>query len=338
MALEALVKHVGFVKIGLTDHQREANLRIFPVILCAAVAAPSLSQALDIPEPVIAQCNAAGSASELPTCLREGAVAYGMLELVRSDAFYGAAADPVIEICAERNDTFAQQWTCFRNAASSAAETRELIGLENIADRCVAGISDVELAPRIVDEYRQRRNAAFPGQSYFGASMYYPFQGCPEPAVEESTAPAGLAPSVTRVGSNASNEGREVYSTEACSAYAEIGTLIETAHADRLRSIASGMETLEETDAARLASATGLSGDTADFVISGSENQRRYLAFLLGGFLEANHPELLDEYFAHHEVASGDPAGEQNAAIARNFASGIFRNAHQSYRDNCSAS
>jgi len=313
-------------------------LRIFPVILCAVLAAPTLAQALDIPEPVIAQCNAAGSASELPACLKEGAVAYGMLELVRSDDFYSAAADPVIEICAERNDTFAQQWTCFRNAASSAAETRELIGMENIADRCVAGVSDVDLAPRIVDEYRQRRNAAFPGQSYFGGSMYFPFQGCPEPVVEESTAPASLVPSVTRVGANASNEVREIHSTEACSAYTEIGTMIETTDADRLRTIASGMESLEETNAARLVSATGLSDDTADFVISGSEDQRRYLAFLLGGFLDANRPELLDEYFSHHEKASDDPTNEQTAVIARNLASGIFRNAHQSYRDNCSAS
>lgn len=96
---------------------------------------PSAMQAQSaIPQPVIQQCNATARASELPDCLKNGAIGYEMLELLRGEDFYGAAATPVIDTCTARNETFATTWLCFQRAAADASETGSLIGRDNKND------------------------------------------------------------------------------------------------------------------------------------------------------------------------------------------------------------
>jgi hypothetical protein len=142
------------------------------------IGTPGLTQPENISTAVISECNAKANASSLPDCLKNGAIASETLEAARTDDFYGEAAAPVIEWCRNENDTYHTTWICFENAAEDAAETHELIGNENIADSCIAGISDPNICARLDVLYLERRKGRFPYERFFRGEMYSPFRGC----------------------------------------------------------------------------------------------------------------------------------------------------------------
>ncbi len=98
----------------------------------------------DVPQQVIDECNKANSESydEMPSCLKNGVIAYEMLGLALQGEFYGPSAQRVIDLCRDKNDTYETVWICFENAAEQAAETRRMIGIENMKDACFVSISD----------------------------------------------------------------------------------------------------------------------------------------------------------------------------------------------------
>lgn len=314
-------------------------MRLTTLFLCAITAAPAHSQSTSIPAPVIAQCNETASAAAFPTCLKEGAIAFELLDLARSDIFYGPAATPVIEICGERNETFAGQWICFENAATKAAETRELIGLENIVDTCVAEISDAQLAERLAEAYKLRRNEMFPDQMFFGGTSYFPFQGCPAPAKEESNAPrsTGDKVSIALAEALAQREEENLYSTEACIAYAEMEEIISTTETEKLRAMGAELSAIDDSDAANIVTVTGISKDAADFIHASAGRQQMAFAMLLAAFLETYHPELIEEFMSNGQQIMVDQGGEMGTKMARGFLLALTDAARLTYHDYCNA-
>ena len=318
-------------------------LRIFPTLLGVFLAAPAFSQQVNIPPAVIAQCNEQASASDLPTCLKVGTVAFEMLSMASGEDFYGEAAEPVIAVCSETNDTFAGRWTCFRIAAQKAAETRALIGLESIADRCVAGISDPEVSGRIEALFKERRAAMFPDQSYFGGEMYYAFQGCPdpEPAQKQGTGPGSTHDDVASALQTAlgqKGEEDDLYSEQSCSLYDEMSELVATSDADELRAISSRVKALEDPDASAMAAATGLSKDAMAFLMSADQRQKITAASTLGSFLEIHHPELMEEFMSQEPARNehGQPGSDLGNEMARAVMTRILQTAREKYERNCS--
>ena len=278
------------------------------------------------------------SASELPDCLKEGALALEIFEMARDEAFYGDAANPIIAACAERNKTYSDQWTCFENAVSSAAETRELIGLENIADACVAGVSDPGLAQRIKEAYRQSRAKRFPDEMFYGGGIFYPFQGCPEPDGQAGSPPDAAGGVTGEVaGGSPDDAGRDIYSAEACSAYREIETMIRTTNADRIRLIAADLKSLEDPDTGEIATATGLPSDSATFFLGAGESQATATGMLVGAFIETIHPTLLDEFLSQNGARAADPATALGGEMAKGFLSSILAEARRGYEEGCVA-
>lgn len=143
----------------------------------AILSAPASAQQ-NIPDVVIDQCNDSADASDLPDCLKEGALGHEMISLAQEDAYYGAAATPVAEICLDINDSFETSWICLRQAFANAAETHKLIGVENIKDACVAGISDPATYDRITQYYQKRRETVFPDEMFGGMNVFHSFKGC----------------------------------------------------------------------------------------------------------------------------------------------------------------
>lgn len=131
-----------------------------------------------VPDAVIDACMAKNDASGLPTCLKEGGYGHQMLQLAASADFYGPKAAPVIDSCSALNDTVQDAWTCFRVAAEAAEETRGLIGLEKITDRCVASISDPEVLSRLLAKADEQRRVWFPDEMFSGGNIYQPFREC----------------------------------------------------------------------------------------------------------------------------------------------------------------
>ncbi len=132
-----------------------------------------------IPEEVIAQCNASKNAHRLPDCLRDGTLAYEMLEASKSADLYGQAASRVIDACADQNNTFNSTWLCFRIAAEKATEARSLIGVEAISDTCVAQISDPSLYEALKKKEHSLRERMLPDNRIGAFGTYKPFTGCP---------------------------------------------------------------------------------------------------------------------------------------------------------------
>lgn len=292
------------------------------------MADPSVAQAQGaIPAPVIAQCSAAGNASALPECLRAGAVGFEMLEVARSDRFYGEAAVPVIDACTARNDTFGTTWSCFEDAAGTAAETQRLIGLENIADRCVAAISDPALHAEIRDLEAATQRARFPGQMPAGDGRFRAFEGCPASASQASQAP--LAP----VGAN-----RRPFDAAACAAYREMEGVIASSSADALRTMKEQAEALEQPAPQDIADVFGISPGAASALLTGGQALAMTTATLVGAFLNTHHPELLMEVFEDQDMIPAGPALAAGNEMARTVLLSIIEQAEQTYRSNCKAS
>lgn len=155
------------------------KVRAAGLFILAALAVPSvaLSQ-LAIPQPVIDQCNADQDARLLPKCLKMNAVAFEMLETVQSAEFYSASAKPVIDGCLKANESYLKTWLCFKSAASKAVEARELVGVENITDTCVVGISDPEVFNRVQTVFNDATANMHINKLNFPSS-FYGFSGCP---------------------------------------------------------------------------------------------------------------------------------------------------------------
>lgn len=312
-------------------------MRLSFLAISALLSTPAFAQTGDIPAEVIAQCNATASASDLPDCLKEGATAFEMFEMARSAEFYGPAAEPVITACGKSNETFSGQWTCFQNAARKAAETRALIGVDNIADACVAGISDPDLSARIEQSFKLKRDARFPDKTFFGGTMYYPFQGCPvdeeKAEVEEGAAPPSSIDAVNDALAAALGDAKseDPYSLEACAAYAEIGDLIKTKTSEELRALSVQIKDRDDLDAVDLASLVGLSEDTAVFLeTSGQdEDQSMVTLFAIGAFLEEHHPGMIAEFMPR----SKDGAEGPEDALAQEMAMGLVTTMIDGARD-----
>ncbi|WP_155326490.1 hypothetical protein [Alkalilacustris brevis] len=304
--------------------------RLFTALTTTLFLAPLATPALgNIPQPVIEQCNATATASSLPDCLKDGAIAYEMLELVRSEDFYGSAAAPVISECEDRNETFSTTWSCFQRAADNAAETRGLIGVDNIADRCIAGISDEALAPRIREIYRERRRQLYPNGGFYSGNMFYPFQGCPEPVEPEGSASADTVPEPDETAS---------IGPDGCAALNEIEAIIASRSAGKLRELSAELRDIGDPDARELGAATGLSEGAADYVLSGDDDRGWTIAATLGVFLRAHHPELLMEFFQQHETTSPHPGADMGDAMAQAFVTMIIDAADDRFRSECGAS
>lgn len=152
---------------------------VFVLISLTFGSGQVLAQPADqVPDEVVEACMAENNASRLPECLKEGAFGYHMLQLASTSDFYGSNAVPVVESCTSLNATMEGAWTCFRVAAESAAETRALVGLDKIADQCVAAISDPEVLARIQGQAREQRRAWFPNEMISGGNIYHQFRGC----------------------------------------------------------------------------------------------------------------------------------------------------------------
>lgn len=132
----------------------------------------------DVPDVVIEQCMSANEASDIPKCLKEGALGHQLLKAATSEDYYGEGAEPVAEICIASNKSYQGAWTCFKVAAKAAMETRNLVGIDKISDACVAAISDEDIYLRLSDEAKRQRRATFPDEFFSGGNLYHKFNGC----------------------------------------------------------------------------------------------------------------------------------------------------------------
>lgn len=304
--------------------------RGFAIGLMLLAGQSALAQTGSIPDEVIAECNAETNAADLPECLKNGAIAFGMLALARGENFYGDGASRVIEICREKNDTYRTTWICFENAAEQAVETQELIGVENIADICVAGISDADVYVRLDATYREKRDARFPNATFFGGDMYRAFRGCPQEAVaveaEDALADALADPTAI--------------SPEGCAAYSEIEDIVVGNDADALRAIFARIESTDEPGPSDVSEITGLSSEAIDFFYVGEnsdgekENGARTVA-LLGAFLRESHPELLEDFFEHALDEQSSSPGDFGAQMVQALFMSIIDSAEELYRGQC---
>lgn len=324
-------------------------MRLHTLALLAAGFPASLSaQEPRIPQPVIAQCNAAQDAAGLPECLKIGAVAFGMLERVRGADYYGAAAEPVIAACAERNADFSGQWGCFQSAAGKAAETRSLIGIEAIADACVAGISDPELAERIKNEHQAQLEDVLGEYWYSALKNYYVFSGCPAPpsdseaAAAQAGAPEPSAPQAAapEPGSQDPADPADVYTAEACAAFADVEAVLTANSSDDLRAMAARLEEADEVDEANFTRITGAEESTRRFLESATDEQMRAGFWLIFALFREIHPELAQEVL-HGQTLPPDPAEAAAHALGRaigtQFVEAVYSGALSTYRSHCPA-
>lgn len=302
----------------------------------AAIAAsllvlPTTIQAQStVPQPVIEQCNSTARASELPNCLKNGAIGFEMLELLRTEEFYGAIATPVIDYCATRNETFASTWLCFRRAAADASETGSLIGRDNIADRCIAGLSDPALDTQINDIYRSKREERFPDEMYFGGETFYPFQGCPDTSPD--TDERGSDASSVETPRGPADTGLD---TDACSALAEVENLVARSSANELRAFGADLRSMEEPGPDQIAEAFDFSSETAQYLLAGDENHGVTIATTVGAFINEHHPDLLLEFFEQHETPTSNIAEQMGNEMAQGFMTMIIDAAHERYLSSC---
>lgn len=307
---------------------------IYALILAIGSAANTASAQASIPAPVIQQCNELASANDLPDCLRQGAVAFEMLAEAQSKVFYGSAALQVINICAEKNDTFYGAWICFDNAAEDAVDTRNLIGLENIADECVAAISDPSTYERLDELYQSLRQAMFPDQSYFGGEMYFAFTGCPKPPASEVGELEGASSQTTVA-------PKDTLSRESCVAYSELEDLIASSSTIELREVYSELEGSDDESPSAISAITGLSIEALSYIIveddSGESNTAdgMFTMSLLGALVRDYHPVLFDELIV--ELTSDET--NEDDELAREMAQGVFLmiidGAEEKYTNEC---
>ncbi|OSQ45731.1 hypothetical protein [Marivita geojedonensis] len=306
-------------------------MKLWALLFLPMTTSYALAQSEDIPQAVIAECNAKANASNFPTCLKEGAIAFQLLgDMITSD-YYGPAAEPVVNACSARNDSYADTWTCFLEAARSAAETRDLIGIEDIADPCVAGISDQQMAARIGTEFMALRSERFPYETYYSSgSDYYPFQGCKDEGDQQSSLTSSIATIHT-----VSQETGSAISPIACSTYSEIQNLVQNLSERELRYIWTSLQENEGADAATIAQITGLSTASAQFILNANEDQAMMTGALLGAFLRKTHPSILENFLADSAQATESPAEQMGSDMAVAMFYMVLETAEEQYVSAC---
>jgi len=305
--------------------------RLLPKLLVlATLAAPVQVWAqAEIPQAVIEQCNAAASAARLPDCLKSGAMAWELIRLAQTGEFYAAAAKPIVEICASKNDTYEATWACFEDAAEKAVETRELIGVANIADRCVAGLSDPDSLARLSATQKTLRSKWYPDRMFIGGTMYFSFQGCPT-GPEES--------GVTAPPRDGAVKGQKILDQQACSAYAEIGQIISANTPEALREIGARVKAVKTKDPDAVAGVTGLSDESAAWLMELEQDNAVRTAMLVGAFIKKYHPEFLDEAMDDLADQSNDPTARIGSAMGKAFVEKIIDTAMRTYKEECGPS
>jgi hypothetical protein len=297
-----------------------------PLLVAPLIPVVGLAQG-SIPDEVIAECNAAGKASDLPECLKEGAIGYEMLALATSEAFFGNAAKPVADSCRARNESFSTSWTCFRNAAEKAEETRALIGVENIADACVVAISDPDVVIKLKRTYEEKREARFPDKMFFGGDLFYPFQGCSEEETQSTTLPADT---------NKGGAGKKEFDLSLCPAYRELEGVISSKSASDLRAIMDAMKSLPDgSDSAQMAATIGISEDSMQMLLPGTQEQAMGTLFMTGAFLKRHHTDLIEEFLENDEMKQVDPGIDAGDEFARAIFFGLLDEADKAYRGAC---
>ena len=316
------------------------SLMVPLVCTLTVIGSPGLTQSGNIPTAVISECTAEANASSLPDCLKNGAIAFETLEVARTDDFYGEAATSVIEWCRNENSSFHTTWICFENAAEDAAETHRLIGNENIADSCVAGISDPNVYARLGALYSEKRKGRFPYERFFRGDMYSPFRGCLQEKAVRGNATTGVPASV--LGADAAASAPDVWGGDACKAYGDLERLITETDASTLRAIPDRLAALGdgEPNPELLSEATGLTVNTARFFHAkkGEEEDRKWdmrTVALLGAFLRGSHPELLYEFFELTSQENGDDQNGFAQQAAQAFILTIMDAVEESYRQQC---
>ena len=152
---------------------------ILEIILMAALTVPAIANAETvIPQQIIDLCNAAKDPGDLPNCLKKNTVAFSMIELAQTEDFYGEAGARAMAECMNENETLTAAWTCFHYSAGKAVETRTLIGVENIADTCIAALSDPEILKKLDEAEKQKRDELQPRDDIFGET-FSSYSGCP---------------------------------------------------------------------------------------------------------------------------------------------------------------
>ncbi|MBD3766271.1 MAG: hypothetical protein IE927_16620 [Rhodobacterales bacterium] len=276
----------------------------------------------EVPTAVIDECNEvhADSYNNMPECLKEGVVAHEMLETALLDEFYGPSAQRVIDGCRERNDTYEKVWICFENAAEQAAETRGMIGVENMKDACFASISDPSIYDRIVAENKKARRKHIGEEYFYGGQMYFPFKGCPQ----EDQAAAKPADS----GNDGKDDG---LSAQACTAYRDFEQVLSSNSAAELESAFSAAEALPEDERLNSILALGVSQSSIDFLQAADEKQAMGTAFIFAALMNKHHPDLLKRFMESGEMNSNpnlDALGDQMIA-------GFLNMALEGYEEQC---
>jgi hypothetical protein len=312
---------------------------------------PSLATAQgDIPQEVIDECNATARATDLPHCLKTGALAYEMLEVARSDAAYGDAAETVLTFCEEENSTFQDRWVCFDYSAKRAAETHELIGRDNISDDCVAAISDPDIYAELEKTFDTKLGERFPGEYYVSMGRNFTaFPGCKNTdnaethsdtsdkvadALAAALAPQNLGNSQGASNTPASDTPAHLRA-EACTIYAEMKEIVASNSPDELRDMAARAKALDDPSPVDTAEIFGLSADAAEFLDSLEGPGQGFFAPLLGSFLHEHHPQLLVEFLDSNDTPGGGPASELGGQMARGFVMKIIENTRGIYDTSC---
>lgn len=276
----------------------------------------------EVPQEVIDECNEVNSDSynNMPECLKEGMVAYEMLQTAIQKEFYGPSAQRVIDGCMERNDTYEKVWICFENAAEQAAETREMIGVENMKDACFASISDPSIYERIAEENKKTRRKHIGEEYFYGGQMYFPFKGCP---LEDQTATKPA---------DSENDGKgDGLSARACAAYRDFEQVLSSKSAADLEAAFSAAEALPEDERLNSILALGVSQSSIDFLQTADEKQAMGTAFILAALMNKYHPDLLERFMESGEMNSNpnlDALGDQ-------MIEGFLSMALEGYQEQC---
>ena len=300
-----------------------------PVILLGllmGVYSPKFTNAQEIPDPVIEECHSADDASELADCLKEGAVAFELLQLSVTTEYFGPAAQPVVDICREQNDSFNATWVCLRVASESAVETRSLIGTEKMQDTCMVAISE-EAALSSLQEYQnQRRRELFPSGSIYGGTSYSPFKGCPIEKADNEEGAQQPMPS-------GQPDNEEFFTGKVCEAIDAVDEMIASSEGDDL--VAQWIE-LEDQSVDNLVDVVGVFGlpkSVGQTFEDMPVEDRQTLPFLAGGIIERHHPGMVVELLkSSDEKVSGY---EDIDALATDIVVGILTEADESFREAC---
>ncbi|WP_143597847.1 hypothetical protein [Thioclava sp. JM3] len=301
-------------------------------LICFVACMASPIAAEGVPDEVIATCNAKGDASDLPDCLKNGALGYEMLNLARSEALYGPAADPVINICKDKNELYEEAYVCFDSAAEKASETRDLIGLEKIEDRCVAAISDADTYAKLESAYKAKHEQMFPDEMFYGGTMYHPFTGCP--VAEENASAEGQNANKGNTADNGDSDQKLELSSAQCAALNDFEARVGAMSLDELKSGFDKVEAAKEEDLSVLQDAFGVSSQTTELLEAQSPDENQKVA-TVGLALVANaHPELIGTLMEVGK-SQGAPADEMGGALAQTMMLGIAKKIATGYQTAC---